>query len=643
MGTALGVDRIILEPYPLMLLTLLLFAPLAVPPVTSPGAMTQFPATQPAGALGQSLARLADQDRRLSFTPRTASLARNAETRAERGDDPVPLPGSIADLSEALFGRGAGGDVMAREGLLGRAMDSGATPVGLSSILALGALGPRLGGAQAPLEEWARSADSPRSAHALLALYMAKPEVGQALADELALSHSLAGLLAVHVHPSPLPEHQAVRRWYGLRLGAARRFGLVDGRLWSEILTDRLAKDSTFLEELILAELPSVPAPAVADHLLALLLEDPTPARIRAGVRMIPDSIEALVASGHWTPRGSDGWREMVRAILDGYKGDSMGECLAQAVEQPGSRGLALAAMVRRDASYLAPLEAALASNDAELLLDVMYGAGVTDLAMVIPALRELGEHEDLGVRSEALVVRARLGDGDAHLAIREIMMAVSGGEEDPLAENLMESLERHRGGFLVLDLCEVLTSELPFGSPGRLLALAALRLGGRRAATVDLLGESQQAPVGAPGEVLAREAMGNLPGQGELNHILTYFPSDTVGRTDMVVAGACVRVSRTEVEPLISSALWSGSIHLSLLAAALTRERSGEVRLMLWALEPPMSASSEDLRRVGYCIGQLGGMASMEEISRRLGSSGGTDRPLLQGALLGAMGARTH
>lgn len=140
---------------------------------------------------------------------------------------------------------------MAREGLLGRAMDSGATPVGLSSILALGALGPRLGGAQAPLEEWARSADSPRSAHALLALYMAKPEVGQALADELALSHSLAGLLAVHVHPSPLPEHQAVRRWYGLRLGAARRFGLVDGRLWSEILTDRLAKDSTFLEELI--------------------------------------------------------------------------------------------------------------------------------------------------------------------------------------------------------------------------------------------------------------------------------------------------------------------------------------------------------------------------------------------------------
>lgn len=626
-----------------MLITLL-FCALSAPPATAPARpLFQSQATQPAGTLGQSLARLADQDRRLSFTPRTAVLARRVVEVQNRTAAAVPAPGTVAELSEALFALGAGGDISARADFLDRASDTGVTPVALSSILALGALGPRLGGAQVQLEEWARGPDESRSAHALLALYIARPLVGKALAEERALVDPFAALLAVHSHLAPLPEHSAVRRWYGLRLGAARRFGLVDGRPWSEILIERLAGDPVFLEELILAELPSVPVPAVADHLLALLLEDPTPARIQAGVRMLPDSIEALVESGHWTPRGTDGWRTLVRAILDGYKTDSMGSCLIQAVEQPGARGLALAAMVRRDASYLAPLEGALASSDAELLMDVMYGAGATDLAMAIPALRDLKSHSSLEVQAEALVVRSRLGDGDAHREIRELLLAVSGGQEDPLSEEVLVSLERHRGGFLVLDLCDVLVGELPFGSPGRLLALACLRLGGRRAATADLLEEAQLAPKGSPGEVLALEALGQLPGHEELAFILTHFPSETLGRTDMVVAGACIRVGRAEVDPLISAALWSGSIHLSLLAAAIARERSGEIRLMLWALEPPMEASSEDLRRVGYCIGQLGGMAAMEEISRRMGSLAGTERPLLQGALLGAMGARTH
>lgn len=626
-----------------MLITLLLCALPAPPALAMAVPSFQSPATHSAGALGQSLVRLADRDRRLSFTPRTASLARKAVELNRRGADAVPPPGAIADLCEALFALGAGGDVQARADLVDRATDPGATPVVLSSILALGALGPYLGGAQAQLEAWAKDSDPSRSAHALLALYLARPELGKALADERALRDPFAALLAVHAYPAPLPDNPAVRRWYGLRLGAARRFGLVDGRPWSEILITRLAADPAFLEELILQELPSVPVPAVADHLLALLLEDPTPTRIRAGVRMLPVALEALVASGHWTPRGGDGWRELVRSILEGYQSDSMGECLAQAVEQPASRGLALAAMARRDATYLAPLEAALVSNDTGLLLDVMYGAGVTDLARVIPALRELDEHADLDVRAEALVVRARLGDGDAHQTIRDLLLAVSGGREDPLVESLMDSLERHRRGFLVLDLCEVLSAELPFGAPGRLLTLAALRLGGRRAATGDLLEESQMAPSGAAGEVLALEALGQLPNRVELVHLLTRFPSEILGRTDMVLAGACVRVGRSEVDPLISAALWSGSIHLSLLAAALAREQGGEVRLLLWAMEPPMEASSEDLRRVGYCLGQLGGMVALEEISRRLGSSVGTDRPLLQGALLGAMGARTH
>jgi hypothetical protein len=218
-----------------------------------------------------------------------------------------------------------------------------------------------------------------------------------------------------------------------------------------------------------------------------------------------------------------------------------------------------------------------------------------------------------------------------------------SAGTPTAYASYVPASLMRHRRGVFVVDLCEALVDTLTLGAPGRIACLAILRLGGRSAATSDLLAEAARAARGTPGRDLALEALGHFPSEEELQFVIAEFPPRFRGPVDVVLAGALLRAGRVEVEPLLSAALWEGSMQLSTLAAALSLEHLGSSRLMLWGLEPPAGASREDVRRVGYALGQLGGMPIVEEIARRLGTAGGTDRPLLQGALLGALGTRTH
>lgn len=64
---------------------------------------------------------------------------------------------------------------------------------------------------------------------------------------------------------------------------------------------------------------------------------------------------------------------------------------------------------------------------------------------------------------------------------------------------------------------------------------------------------------------------------------------------------------------------------------------------LMQWLERPPLEANEQDLRRVGYILGTLGGIESVDTLTRHLGSAAGVDRPEVQGALLGALGARTY
>jgi hypothetical protein len=54
-----------------------------------------------------------------------------------------------------------------------------------------------------------------------------------------------------------------------------------------------------------------------------------------------------------------------------------------------------------------------------------------------------------------------------------------------------------------------------------------------------------------------------------------------------------------------------------------------------------PTSASSRDLRRLGFAIGEWGGLEAVEYLQDRENLQ--MRSPVLQGAILGALGRRTH
>jgi len=95
-------------------------------------------------------------------------------------------------------------------------------------------------------------------------------------------------------------------------------------------------------------------------------------------------------------------------------------------------------------------------------------------------------------------------------------------------------------------------------------------------------------------------------------------------------------------VQTLLSAAVFGENWHFGVLAAAVVEEHYGQNALMLWALQPPDGTGPGAMRRLGFAIGEIGQLDALEELTRRLGH-GSADRPVLQGALLGALSARTH
>ena len=105
----------------------------------------------------------------------------------------------------------------------------------------------------------------------------------------------------------------------------------------------------------------------------------------------------------------------------------------------------------------------------------------------------------------------------------------------------------------------------------------------------------------------------------------------------------ALLNIGSERVAPLLQSAVWHGPNPRSVLAAALVEEEYGLLRLMHWITKPPTSATTSDLRRVGYAVGLLGRLTAVDRLQRQLGAVSGADRPALQGALLGALASRTR
>ena len=110
----------------------------------------------------------------------------------------------------------------------------------------------------------------------------------------------------------------------------------------------------------------------------------------------------------------------------------------------------------------------------------------------------------------------------------------------------------------------------------------------------------------------------------------------------NLELASGLARSGHRSVEPMLQRAVWELPWNISVLAAGVVRSTYGQRTLISWAANPPVDASEEDVRRLGYAIGEWGGMPAVEELRKRLNSTSGGD-PALEGAILGALASRTR
>lgn len=606
-----------------------------------------------------------------------ATLA-SAPSQEARGDAPVAARVELLKASEwgALLARDARASwgMRTASSALAALEDRGATPARrAAAALALGAARQLQGRARVIELTAEKDPELKRAGIFALALYgdardvpqlvdfagRKAPQVAEAGAFALGLNGTPPALAALErlakepegaagqgaraalaLRASPPVESELARSYLDLRFEAARGHGLVDGQAWESLLLEDLASNQKFLSRVVYRTAAELTRPGIADHFLEVALAGAPPERLRGVVRAIPEQLAQLVEAGLFTPASEEEWRilvdEIERLRLEARTEPLLRRAWSVAAVRPQVAGLLARAGADRS---LQLLELHLRSADArERALAAEALGGARDPSYVAD-LSALELDLDALVRSTALVARLRLGDTSVLATLRE--RAGLSGERamdlHPDAGAVLEALSRCGGEPSVRGLAAELLQRVPGGARVRLAS--ELVLGGYEPAR-DVVREYlvQQRPTG---ELAVRsvEALGHQPSASDLALMRALFPLGDELEIDVELACALVRVGDSEVIPLLRAALWSEPWNRSVLSAALWIGVAGMEPLRMELQRPPPGTSPRDMRRVGFALGEWGGLAEVEWLGARIGPA----EPGLQGAVLGALGARTH
>lgn len=177
---------------------------------------------------------------------------------------------------------------------------------------------------------------------------------------------------------------------------------------------------------------------------------------------------------------------------------------------------------------------------------------------------------------------------------------------------------------------------------PERLAIATALCRAGRLAgrATVRAALSSDPPPRGADAVLLVRALAQNGTSE-DVEVFRALFPRPDDRLLDVELARTLCEIGDHSVDALLRAALWRGHFGLSVLAGGLLLENNGPFGLVRELQNPPVTAASSDLRRVGWAVGEWGGPAEYERLLRELRTT--TSHPAVQGAWLGALASRTR
>ncbi len=623
--------------------TLLLAAPLAAlfaahPAASAPCASS---AAQDAGSgrLGRSLVQaegwseLLERDARLSFT----STLRGRALAALGKSGLAP-----SERASALFALGAGRIVGSRS-LLHAAALEGVVEERRAAILGLGDFG---AGESSFLLELLERETGPLAAAAVLALHrsgdgrgrerirrLADRKAGDEAGDLADLAAELAGLAANELPSTPI---EGVREYLELRWKAARHYGLIDGRSWNAWLLEDLGSSDEFLDAIVFRGAARLARIGVADHYLAALLEDDGPERVRGAVAHMPSALAQIVSAGVWEPADHSEWSAIILEVeRQGLERKAI-DLLRTIRLVPGLSNYSAVLLVRGGSSEGLPLvELDLLSPDPARRALVVRTLGDSGLKHYSSTLEPMLGDGDARVRAEALVALVRLGHDESVRELHRHLSDSQSEEFEPLIGALCSSAQHP----LVLADLSGLLPRLIGRDDLRLAVAIALadqgRIGPPRWIVRDAL---------AAGDLRVRDrlamvrVLGNGADQSELEILRGLFPAADDPELNVELGLAMLRNLDPGMLPLLRIALWQGPRSRSLLAAALIAEIDGIDSLRTELSKPPAASTRTDLRRVGFALGQWGGLEEVERLSRRSSASD----PALQGALLGALAGRT-
>jgi HEAT repeat protein len=597
-----------------------------------PQPLSQDAEAQPAAAQAAQLtpaqrefAELVAQSARTSFNARSAELALAALTA---GLDPAQRP-------VALFALGASGEramvprleswAVEGTGADRRAAILGIVESGYANVERIARL--------------ARSSVTEVREAALLALARMRGEAASAALDALcqdgAPDPATARLARTFgADPMAAMEFETGRTLLRLRWDAARRMGLIDGEPWRERLLSDLIADPLFLDAVVLGAASRLRRIGIADHFLEVALIPGEPSRLRAVVSAIPNELDRMIGAGVWYPTTQEEWAQLLYEI-DDFRLESLTiELLRQARAFPDLSAHAAVLLVRAGNNEgLSMLELDFASPDPQKRERIAETLGGTRQSRYVDLLETLRADEDPRVRAAALFAQMRLGHVLSVEAVRTTLAGAASDERSTLVSSLArlaylpeiagllnEYVER-------LDAEERLTVAIALGREGSPREIATLRAA---------LGESVLRSAQGARYVQALVRVGS---NDEIARLFDLFPLEAALQVNVEIALAMCARRDAGVLPLLRSALWQPPFERSVLAAALMQSVSGIDSLRLEVERPPKRARPADVRRVGYALGSWGGTDEVERLGRRRTAAD----PALQGALLGALSARTH